>query len=84
MKKEDDFDLVEIYAGTPFEAEMVRNLLIENGIDAFLKDAYIGMIAPWQSSAGGVGAVRVVVPGYASEKARIIIADYLLEMDIKQ
>ena len=84
MKGSRDFDLIEIYSGSPFEAEMVRNLLIDNGIDAYLKDAYIGMIAPWQSSAGGVGAVRVVVPGFEAERAKSIIETDRKEMEMNQ
>ena len=65
-------DLVVVFAGDPFEADYVKWTLENNGIPAFLKDGFLGSIAPYYS-AGGVGAVKVSVPQRELEEALEII-----------
>jgi len=69
-------DLVEIFAGSIIEAELVKSLLINYGIQAFLKDEIIGTIAPWQSSPGGVNSVKVVISNEDYAKALLVVQEY--------
>ena len=70
-------DLVIVFSSNSFEAELVKNELEYNGIDTFLKDEFLGVIAPWYSAPGGAGAVSVTVAQRDSEKARSIIQQFI-------
>ena len=72
-----EYDLVVVYAGTPIEAGLVRSLLEDQGIPAFLQDEFMGTIAPWYVAPGGAGAAKVAVPERHLEEARIAIRQYL-------
>lgn len=58
------------------EAEMVKSILLDSKIESFLKDEYIGTIAPWQSSPGGVGSVKVVISSLDYTQAKILVEKY--------
>lgn len=49
MKEKDDTALVEVFAGSPWEAELTRGLLESNGIKSVVKDGFIGSLAPYLS-----------------------------------
>lgn len=68
--------MIEVFAGSSLEAGIVRSLLKDAEVEAFLKDDYMGTIAPWHVSAGGAGAVKIVVSVVDLEKAKLIIEDY--------
>lgn len=72
---------VEVYCGSSWEAEMVKNILEDNGVEAFLKDEYTGTLAPWYTSSGGFGSVKVVVSSVDYEKAMLIVREF--EKNIK-
>ena len=69
---------VVVFAGTIWQAEMVKSLLGNAGIEAYIKDGYIGTIGPWWSSPGGAGAVKVVVFSKDLELAEEIVKEYEL------
>jgi len=52
---------VEVFAGTAWEAALVKSLLENAEIEAFLKDEIRGTTMPWQVSPGGICSVKVVV-----------------------
>jgi hypothetical protein len=68
--------LVEIFAGSSIEAEIVRGLLNNSGIEAFLKDDNMGTIAPWYVSAGGAGSVKVIVSSLDLDEAKAVVEEY--------
>jgi hypothetical protein len=76
MEKKDDLSPVEVFAGTQWEAAFMKSLLEDNEIQAFLKDEIWGMMAPWNVTPGGFGAVKVVVPTQDEERAKQVVADY--------
>lgn len=39
--------VVEVFSGSPWEAELVKGLLESNGIDSILKDGDMAAIAPY-------------------------------------
>ncbi len=49
MKENNESLLVEVFSGTPWEAELIKGLLESNGIQASLKDGIMGIIAPYLS-----------------------------------
>ena len=69
-------DLVIVFVGDFSEAGMVKGLLEDAGIEAFLKDEYVGIVAPWTVTGGGVGAVKVVIARRDLESAQTVLEEY--------
>ncbi len=68
--------IIEIFSATYLEAEMVKGLLENEDIQAFIKDGHMGTLAPWNVSGGGAGAVKVMISERDYEKAHKIVAEY--------
>lgn len=64
---------VEVFAGTAWEAALVKSLLENAEIEVFLKDEIRGTMAPWHVSARGTDPVKVVVSNHDYEKARLVV-----------
>lgn len=47
MKEDDYSKTVEIFSGTPWEAEIIKGLLESNGILCVVKDGIMGTLAPY-------------------------------------
>jgi len=58
------------------EAEMARELLANNGIDAILQGAYFGGLEPLLM-AGGFSEIQLLVPDYEFEHARELYEAFL-------
>ncbi len=67
---------VEVFAGTAWQAEMVKSLLENAEIETFIMDEIVGTLSPWYTSGGGAGAVKVFVSSLDYEKAKLVVADY--------
>ena len=76
MKTENGREPVEVFAGTAVQATLVKSLLENAEIKAYLKDEFTGVIAPWHTTPGGVGATRVFVSGVDLEKAMMVVEEY--------
>jgi hypothetical protein len=76
IKKKNDIEPVEVFAGSIWAAEMVKSLLENSEIEVFLFDENTGTLAPWYTSPGGAGSVRVVVSSLDFEKARSVVEEY--------
>jgi hypothetical protein len=76
MKNIDESEAVEVFAGTIWQAEMVKSLLNDEGIEAYLKDEVIGTMFPWMAAAGGSRPMTIVVSGEDADKALSIIERY--------
>ncbi len=74
MKTENEIKMV--IAGTLGEAEFVKGLSKDSEIDSFLKDEFMGYLAPWQASPGGVGSVKVIVSELDYMQAKQIVDAY--------
>ncbi|BEH00284.1 DUF2007-related protein [Bacteroides sedimenti] len=61
MEEEDKTILVEVFTGTPWEAELIKGLLESAGIEAALKDDNLGSMAPAMTVNLGPGGVSVLV-----------------------
>ena len=68
--------IIVIYSGSPINAELLRDILLEQGIAASLQNELIGTIAPWQLTAGGFNPVDVVVFERDKEKALALIEEF--------
>jgi hypothetical protein len=67
---------VEVFAGTQWEAALVKSLLENAEIEVFLKDEIRGTTMPWQVTPGGINAVKVVVSSNDIEIAKQIVSDF--------
>lgn len=82
MRAKTEIESVEVFAGTAWQAGMVKSMLGAESIDAFLKDEYVGTIVPWWAAPGGANAVKVIVSSVDATRAREIVADY--EKNLKE
>jgi hypothetical protein len=73
-----------VFAGTLMQASMVKSLLENAEIEAFLKDGIIGSTNPWHAAPGGVGAVKVFVSSVDFETANQIMAEYESNLKINK
>jgi len=76
MNKKEESKLVEVFAGTAVQASLVKSLLGNAEIDAYLKDEFTGVLYPWHSSPGGVGAVKIFVSSLDFEKALEVVDQF--------
>ena len=76
MKTKSAADPVEVFAGTPWQAGMVKSLLENEGIAAFVQNEIMGTYNPWWTAPGGAGAVPVFVSGTDYDRAREIVVRY--------
>jgi hypothetical protein len=66
METKDKDQPIEIFSGMEWQAEMIKDLLQYQGIQAFLNNQILGSLnLPWE----GTGTVKVVVPCQDYEKA---------------
>lgn len=76
MIRNTDPDTVVIFTGKPIDAEMVNQLLNDNGIVTLINNKLMGSIAPWQVSAGGFEPVEIVINKKDKEKAQQLISEF--------
>ena len=76
MKETDDSIMVQIFAGSPLEAKMLQNLLEDNDIHSYLKDEFMGSIAPFSITSGGVDPVKVMISSLDVDKAEPILKKF--------
>lgn len=68
MQNKMDNEPVIVFSGTALEVSMVKSILDDNEIASYLRDEYIGTIAPWYSGGGGAGSVKIVVAAAIAKK----------------
>jgi hypothetical protein len=76
MKTDKEITPVEVFAGTAVQASILKSLMENAEIYAYLKDEFSGTLYPWHTTPGGIGAVKVFVSSLDFEKARIVVDDY--------
>ena len=76
MNKDNESKPIEVFAGTPWQAGMVKTLLENSGIKAYVQDVIMGTLNPWWTAPGGAGAIRVFVSTNDYESAKVIVDEY--------
>jgi hypothetical protein len=76
MKNKHNTYPVEVFAGNAVQASLVKSLLENAEIKAYLKDEFTGVIAPWHTTPGGVAAVKVFVSSEDQANAKIVVDEY--------
>jgi hypothetical protein len=80
MPPKQNSEMIEVFAGTNWQAEMLKSLLENAEINAFVKDAIMGTLNPWWTAPGGAGSVKVFVPNAYLETAKQIVSEYEANM----
>lgn len=76
MNAKKEIKAIEIFAGTIMEAQLVKSLLENAEIEAFLKDDITGTLTPWIISPGGSDPVKIVISSPNYDKAMLVIDEY--------
>lgn len=76
MKTKDDVTPVVVFAGTMFDAGLVKSMLEDREIKAYFQDDELGMIAPWYTAPGGAGAIKIVVSSTDLDAAKAVVDEY--------
>lgn len=82
MQSNESVNPTEVFAGNIVEVGVVKTLLEDAGIHAYLKDEIIGMLTPWWTAPGGAGSIKVVVAKADAEAAKDVVDEY--EKNIKE
>ncbi len=80
MNPDNHNEPVEVYSGTAWHAGLLKSLLEDAEIEAFLVDEIIGTLNPWWTAPGGAGSVRVMVSVPDYQKAKDIVSEYEANM----
>lgn len=67
---------VVVYSGNAWQAGLLKSLLENAEIEAFIKDEIIGTLNPWWTASGGVGSVKVVVDSDNYDKAMLVVDEF--------
>ena len=72
----DKNELIEIYAGKVWQSTMIRDLLTDNGIFAFIDNEHMSVIDPNLTMTGFVVPIRVKVQKSDFAKAQELIDEF--------
>ena len=75
MTKQHKTKPVVVFTGHAWEAELLKNLLENEGIKAFLNNEYFGTLFPFNKTPGE-GDVRLIVSGRDETKAKLLVEDF--------
>lgn len=67
------FEFVEIFAGELWQAEMIKEMLEDNGIQAYMENELMGNIAPWIVTPGGAASVKINVSTSDYDRSKELI-----------
>lgn len=81
MNANNESTFIEVFAGNAWDAGIVKNLLESAEILTFLKDEFHGTLAPWQTDAGGIGSIKVVVSSDDFEQAHEIVEKFYQNLE---
>lgn len=76
MNSDNEIYPVEVFDGNDWEASMVKSLLDNAEIEAFVKDEKMGVIAPWNIAGGGAGSVKIIVSNVDFERAKEVVDEF--------
>jgi len=67
---------VEVFAGTAWEAALLKSMLEDMDIFVMLKDEIRGSTFPWQLSGGGFHSVKVIISSIDLDRAKIVVEGF--------
>ena len=69
-------EIVEVFSGDLYQATIVKDLLLSNGIEAFIENGLMSVIEPWIVSPGGIAPVNVKIFGSDYTQAQELLAAF--------
>lgn len=84
MNEKDKLTLMEVFAGELWKATMIKNVLEDNNIQAFLENSLMGVLEPWVVTPGGYQPVKVVVSNIDYDKAMQLIGEFNQSKPVKE
>lgn len=84
MNEKDKLTLMEVFAGELWKATMIKNVLEDNNIQAFLENSLMGVLEPWVVTPGGYQPVKVVVSNIDYDKAMQLIGEFNQSEPLKE
>ena len=72
-----DDKLITVYEGSPTDVDLLKSEFDANNIKCFIKDEIMGRLAPFYTSVGGVGAVKLIIPESELENAQPIVENFI-------
>lgn len=76
MGNNKEIESIEIFNGVIWQAQLLKSLLENAEIEAFLNDETIGSLNfPW-SATGGLGIVKVIVSSNDYDNAKEVVAEF--------
>jgi hypothetical protein len=67
---------IEIFSGSLWEVELLKTILEDHEIMSFVKDEFIGTLAP-HYTAGGVGSVKLWISDKDIERCQPLVEEFL-------
>jgi hypothetical protein len=75
-KPNENVNPTEVFAGNIVDVGLVKSMLEDAGIHAFLKDEIVGMLSPWFTSPGGAGSIKVLVAKTDEADAKAVVSAF--------
>lgn len=69
-------DVTTVFSGSPMEAEMITEMLADNGIISLSKNQLMSQIAPFQVASGGFSPANIEVLIKDKEKALALVEEF--------
>ena len=76
MNTNKEQDPVEVFSGNAWQAGMVKSMIENAEIEAFLVDEVMGTMNPWWTAPGGAGSIKVMVAVADYDMAKSIVSEY--------
>jgi hypothetical protein len=76
MKTNKESTPVEVFDGTAWQAGMVKSLLENENIEAYIRDEILGTMNPWWTAPGGAGSVKIFVSTGDYDLAKSVVSEY--------
>lgn len=76
MNPNKEQDPVEVFSGNAWQAGMVKSMIENAEIEAFLVDEVMGTMNPWWTAPGGAGSIKVMVAVADYDMAKSIVSEY--------
>ena len=72
----DENKIAEVFSGELWQATMIKNILEDNNIQAYLNNEYLGAVAPYLVDGGGMPRVTVIVNSNQEEAALKLVDEF--------
>jgi hypothetical protein len=69
-------DLIIIYSGNAIETGLIKSLFEGEGIQTFLQDSIMGVMAPWRVTPGGQKPIKILIKSKDYKRAQFIIDNF--------